>query len=203
MIPISSSAQKVLAKDPVMHRLLQKVTPKENTSIGDVYVDLLSSIISQQISTKVARVIYSRFLDLFDGSTPSPQQLIDTEYSVLKSVGLSNQKTRYMFNIAQYWIDHSLHQMDWQEHNDEDVISILTGIKGVGVWTAQMILMFTLERPDVLPAGDLAIQQSMIKHYGIESSSKKELFQAMEEIAKVWSPYRTVACLYLWRAKDL
>lgn len=200
---IPSHIKQHLSKDPVMKKLIDAVIPKINQSIGDVYEDLLSSIVSQQISVNVAKVIYGRFLDLYNGTTPDPQTLLDTEFEVLKSVGLSNQKTRYMLNIAQFWIDKNLAAQNWHELSDEEILSLLTQIKGVGEWTVQMILMFSLERDDVLPVGDLVIQLSMIKHYGIEANKKKDLYNEMRVIAEQWSPYRTTACKYLWRAKDL
>lgn len=192
-----------LSKDPVMAGLIAAVTPKVNQSIGDVYADLLSSIVSQQISTKVAKVIHGRFLDLYQGETPSPLQILDTEYDVLRSVGLSNQKTAYMINIAQFWVDHRLMDTDWNAMSDQQILDLLTQIKGVGEWTVQMILMFTLEREDVLPVEDLVIQLSMVKHYEISYDKKAELKRKMKEVAQQWSPYQTIACKYLWRAKDL
>jgi len=192
-----------LKSDPVMATLIDKVTPKVSSFLGDIYVDLCSSIVSQQISTKVAKVIYGRFVDMYDGVAPSPQQILDTEFDDLRSVGLSKQKTGYMQNIANFWIDNKLHNQDWNLLTDQEIIDLLIQIKGVGEWTVQMILMFSLERPDVLPVLDLVIQQSMIKHYGIEVVKKRELFDKMKVIAKQWSPYRTIACRYLWRAKDL
>ncbi len=200
---ISKKALAHIAKDPIMKQLIAAITPKVNTSIGDVYADLLSSIVSQQISVKAARAIYLRFLDLYDGETPTPEMLVNTEYDTLRSVGLSNQKTTYMQNIARYWIDQKLLNQDWNSLNDQEIIKQLIQIKGVGEWTIQMILMFSLERPDVLPLDDLVIQLSMIKHYGIKAEKKRELKNKMTEIAESWAPYRTTACRYLWRARDL
>ena len=202
-LPISSNIKNHLSKDPVMKKLIQSVNPKVNESTGDVYQDLLSSIISQQISVKVARVIYARFLDLFDGITPDAHTLLDADYEVLRSVGLSNQKATYMQNIARFWIDSELQNQDWTQLSDQEIIDLLTQIKGVGEWTVQMILMFSLEREDIMPVSDLIIQLSMIKHYGIEADKKRDLYHEMRSIADQWSPYRSYACRYLWRAKDL
>lgn len=200
---IDKKALKHLKKDPIMAKIITVVTPKVSSFLGDIYIDLCSSIVSQQISTKVAKVIYGRFLDLFDGVAPSPDQILETEFDDLKSVGLSRQKTGYMQNIATFWIEHKLHNQDWDQLSDQEIIDLLTQIKGVGEWTVQMILMFSLERPDVLPVLDLAIQQSMAKHYNVEAEKKKELFTKMKATAEQWIPYRTIACRYLWRAKDL
>lgn len=200
---IDKKALKHLKKDPIMADIIKSVRPKVSHFLGDIYVDLCSSIVSQQISTKVAKVIYARFLDMYDGVAPTPEQVLDTEFDDLKSVGLSRQKTNYMQNIATFWVEHKLHAQDWDQLSDQEIIDLLTQIKGVGEWTVQMILMFSLERPDVLPVLDLVIQQSMMKHYNFTAEKKRELFNKMIEIAEPWKPYRTIACRYLWRAKDL
>ena len=202
-IYIDKKALKHLKKDPVMASLIKRVIPKVSSFSGDLYVDLCSSIVSQQISTKVAKVIYSRFLDLYDGIPPTPEQLLETPFDDLRSASLSKQKGTYMQNIATFWIDKKLQNQDWNNLSDQEILDLLTQIKGVGEWTVQMILMFSLERPDVLPVGDLVIQQSMIKHYGILAEKKKELYTKMHATAEQWVPYRTIACRYLWRAKDL
>lgn len=200
---IDQKALKYLRKDPILSEIISKVNPKVSSFLGDVFVDLCSSIVSQQISTKVAKVIYGRFLDLYDGLAPTPQQILDTDFDDLRAVGLSKQKTAYMQNIASFWLEGKLQNQDWTLLSDKDIVDLLTQIKGVGEWTVQMILMFSLERPDILPVLDLVIQQSMAKHYKIKAEKKKVLFAKMEEIAEQWKPYRTIACRYLWRAKDL
>lgn len=202
-IYIDKDALKHLRKDSVLANIMDRVIPKISSFSGDIYVDLCSSIVSQQISTKVAKVIYARFLDLYDGSPPTPEQLMETDFDDLRSASLSKQKGTYMQNIATFWIENRLHNKDWTKCSDDYILELLTQIKGVGEWTVQMILMFSLERPDVLPVGDLVIQQSMIKHYGIQAEKKKELYAKMNVIAESWIPYRTIACRYLWRAKDL
>ncbi len=200
---IDKKALKHLRKDPVLARLMKRVIPKISSFSGVLYADLCSSIVSQQISTKVAKVIYGRFLDLYDGIPPTPEQLLNTDTDDLRAASLSKQKSAYMKNIASFWIEHKLHNQNWDQLSDQDILDLLTQIKGVGEWTVQMILMFSLERPDVMPVGDLVIQQSMVKHYGIEAEKKKELYNKMHETAEQWIPYRTIACRYLWRAKDL
>lgn len=192
-----------LKNDTILGSLINRVTPKVSSFLGDIYVDLCSSIVSQQISTKAAKVIYARFLDLYDGVAPSPNQLLQTEIDDLKAVGLGKQKSSYMQNIATFWIDNKLHNQDWKKLSDQEIIDLLIQIKGVGEWTIQMILMFSLERNDVFPVLDLVIQQSMVKHYDIKAEKKRELFNKMKDIAAPWAPYRTIACRYLWRAKDL
>lgn len=200
---IDKKALKHLKKDPILAKIITKVNPKVSSFLGDIYVDLCSSIVSQQISVKVAKVIYGRFIDLYDGVPPTPQQILDSEFDDLRGVGLSKQKTAYMQNIATFWQEHKLQNQDWTLLSDKEIVDLLTQIKGVGEWTVQMILMFSLERPDVLPVLDLVIQQSMTKHYNIKAEKKRALFNKMEIIAEQWIPYRTIACRYLWRAKDL
>lgn len=192
-----------LGKDPVMGRLIEAVTPKVNESLGDVYNDLVYSIISQQISVKVAKVIRQRLLDLYQGAYPTPDQILDTAYDDLRSVGLSNQKTGYMINIANFWKEHNLHKQDWEAMTDQEIIDLLTQIKGVGIWTVQMILMFALERPDVFPIDDLVVQNGIIAHYNVSYNSKKEMKQKLHKIAEAWTPYKSTACRYLWRAKGI
>ena len=200
---IDKKALKQIEKDPIMAYIMKEVSPKVSSFSGDLYTDLCSSIVSQQISVKVAKVIYSRFLDLYDGIPPTPEQLLATDFEALRAASLSKQKGTYMQNITTFWIQNKLNKQDWNLLSNEEILDLLTKIKGVGEWTVQMILMFSLERPDILPLGDLVIQQSMVKHYGIQAKNKKDLYAKMQAIADQWIPYRTIACRYLWRAKDL
>ena len=128
--------------------------------------------------------------------------LLATDNEVLRSAGLSYQKAGYLKNIAQFSIDKSLDYKKLKSKTDEDLITYLTEIKGVGRWTVEMILMFSLKRTDILPEDDLGIQQGMIKAVGIETQNKKELKALMQQHAAKWSPYRTYASMYLWRWKD-
>ena len=127
--------------------------------------------------------------------------ILDTDRATFRSVGLSNQKTNYFYNIATFFSEPGNKRIQWKRLSDEDIISKLVTIKGVGKWTVQMILMFTLGRPDVFPIDDLGIQLSMKDHYGIKAE-KKELKIKMTKIAEEWTPYRTLASRYLWAARD-
>lgn len=193
-------AIKCLSKDPKLKNIINQIDIGNNHGERQVYGSLLRSIISQQLSVKAADTIYKRFLELFDNN-PSPQAILDKSIEELRSVGLSNQKAGYMQNIATFFNDKNLHEEDWASYSDEEVIQLLTQIKGVGVWTVQMILMFTLNREDVFPTADLGIQQAIQKLYKIDSTGKV-LIQEMNRISEKWRPYRTFACLYLWRWKD-
>ena len=168
---------------------------------GNVYQSLMKSIVSQQLSTKVADVIWGRFINLFEDNKPHPLQIIDFDIETMKSVGLSGQKANYIKNVSIYFTENNLIDFDWSGLSDEEIIQILTKIKGVGVWTVQMILIFTLKRPDVFPVLDLGIQQGIKKLYALESSGKI-LMQEMEQISEEWRPFRSYASRIIWKWKD-
>lgn len=166
-----------------------------------VYFDLLESIVSQQLSVKAAATIFDRFCSLFPEGYPTPELLLSMETEQLRSAGLSNQKTGYLKNVARFALEHDLDRLGWADYSDAEITSLLTQIKGVGRWTSEMILMFTLGRPDVFPIDDLGIQQAMTKLYRLTDTGKT-LRHQMLELSDPWRPYRTVACRYLWRWKD-
>jgi len=162
---------------------------------------LLSSIISQQLSTKVAKIIFNRLKDLFVGGYPDAKQLLITDHQVLRGIGLSNNKANYVKNVADFSLQNNITFEYLCEKTDEEVVDYLTQIKGVGNWTVQMILMFPMDRPNVFPVNDLGIQNVMKKLYRIELE-KKELQLKLHEIAENWSPYKTLASKYLWKIGD-
>ncbi len=168
----------------------------------NIPVRLMASIMSQQLSTKVAAVIFKRFLDLFGGKEPKPKQVVDIDFDTLRAIGLSNAKTNYVKNVAAFCIEHKINDKKLLAMQNEAIIELLTQIKGVGQWTVEMLLMFSLGREDLLALDDLGIQNGMIKVYGLQDLNKKELRQKMIEIAEPWRPYRTYACLHLWRWQD-
>ncbi len=167
----------------------------------DVYLYLCFSILSQQLSTKVADVIRRRFLDLYP-TKPSPAQILATSHETLRSIGLSGAKANYVHNVAKFSIEFGMDQKKLSKMNNEEVIEYLTKIKGVGRWTVEMLLIFTLGREDVFAVDDLGIQQAMIAVYKLDKSDKKKLHADMLRISAKWSPYRSYACLHLWRHKD-
>ncbi|MBT8228633.1 MAG: DNA-3-methyladenine glycosylase 2 family protein [Bacteroidia bacterium] len=164
---------------------------------GNVFNELVKAIVYQQISYKAADSIYSRFIELFDSEKYMPAELSKQKFEDLRSAGLSNQKANYVKNIALFFEEHQLINCDWERLSDEEIIDLLTRIKGVGTWTVHMILIFQLCRPDVFPDKDLAIQIVMKKLYRI-NSEKRQLLVDMNKIAHNWSPYRSFASLYLW-----
>lgn len=168
---------------------------------GNVYHNLLESIVSQQLSVKVADVIWGRFINLFDNQTIDSDKINNMDIETMRSVGLSYQKSNYIKNVALFFEENKLIDHNWDNYSDEEIIHQLTKIKGVGVWTVQMILIFTLNRPDVLPVLDLGIQQGMKKLYNLESTGK-DLHKDMEKIAENWKPYRSHASRLIWKWKD-
>jgi DNA-3-methyladenine glycosylase II len=179
---------------------LQEIAALERRN--KVHLHICASIISQQLSTKVAAVIYARFLALFSKKTPSPKNILALPFDELKGIGLSHSKTNYVINVCRFFIDNRITDSQLHQMEDEALITHLTQIKGVGRWTAEMILMFTLAREDVFAIDDLAIQQAMAKLYALDTADKRALKQQMTQISNQWKPYRTFACLYLWGWKD-
>lgn len=163
---------------------------------------LMASIMSQQLSTKVAQVIYRRFLELYNSKEPKPQQVLDTPFEKLRGIGLSNAKVSYVQNVAQFCMEHKITDKKLLRMSNEEIIELLTQIKGVGRWTVEMLLMFTLGREDVFAVDDLGIQQAIVKTYKLDDSNKKALREKMIKISEKWKPYRTYACLHLWKWKD-
>ncbi|MDB5230406.1 MAG: DNA-3-methyladenine glycosylase 2 family protein [Chitinophagaceae bacterium] len=177
--------------------------PQEELTLRkNIPLRLMASIMSQQLNTKVAKVIYHRFLDLYKGKEPKPQQVLDTSPEVLRSIGLSNAKVQYVKNVAEFCIENNINDKKLMKMSNEDIIELLTQIKGIGKWTVEMLLMFTLGREDVFAVDDLGIQQAMAKLYKLDNLDKKQLKEKMLKLSAKWSPYRTYACLHLWGWKD-
>lgn len=191
-----------LSKDKKLLPLLNTVEPYLLKKRKNICLRLCASIMSQQLSTKVAEVIFKRFLELYGGDEPTPQQIIDTPFDQLRGIGLSNAKVSYVQNIARYLIEHNADDRKINKMTNDEVIDFLLPIKGVGRWTIEMLLMFTLGREDVFAVDDLGIQQAMAKVYKIDPADKKAMKEKMLKISAKWSPYRTYACFYLWKFKD-
>lgn len=164
----------------------------------DIYLSLQNSIVSQQLSTKVVKIIWQRFTDLFVDGYPKAEDVLNKEHELLRSIGLSNNKARYIKNVAEFSINNDISFDYLQDKSDNEIIEYLTQIKGVGKWTVQMILMFPMDRANVFPVDDLGIQNGMKNLYQIELE-KKELKQRMIEIANHWHPYKTLASKYIWK----
>jgi DNA-3-methyladenine glycosylase II len=191
-----------LSKDKKLLPLLHTVTPYELKKRKNVCVRLCASIMSQQLSTKVAAVIFKRFLALYDDKEPTPQQIIGTPFDTLRGIGLSNAKVAYVQNVARHMLDYKVEDKHFSKMTNEEVVAFLTTIKGVGRWTVEMLLMFTLGREDVFAVDDLGIQQAMARIYKIDPADKKAMREKMLKLSAKWAPYRTYACFYLWKYKD-
>lgn len=191
-----------LGQDKKLKTVIDLQEPYVLQKRNQVWLHLCGSIMSQQLSTKVADVIHQRFLKLYPPKKPTIDLVLDTPFETLRGVGLSNAKTNYVRNVCTFFKEEKLTDAKLHSMSNEELIAYLTQIKGVGQWTVEMLLMFTFGREDVFALDDLGIQQSMIKLYKIKHSNKKELRDKMIKLSKKWSPYRTYACRYLWGWKD-
>lgn len=194
-----------LSKDAVMQSVIKAtdfqiyLKPPER----NVFTALMESIVSQQLSVKAADTIYGRFVNLFPHQQPTPEAILATTEEALRGVGLSLQKAKYVKNVASFALENNLETPALELLTDEELIALLTQIKGVGRWTVEMILMFTLLRHDIFPIDDLGIYQSMVEVYQIDTTQdKKEIRKQLTVIAENWRPYRTWACRYLWKWRD-
>ena len=193
------------AADPVLRELIDRYGPdglheRREGGQSEHYGALVRAIVGQQLSTKAAAAIYRRLADRFGGREPTPAEILaDDPEDLRASAGLSRAKVVYLRSLAEHVTDGSLELDRLDSLSDDEVIAELTAVKGIGVWSAQMFLMFHLERPDVLPVGDLGIRKAMMVAYELEELPQAA---AMEAIAECWKPHRTLACRYLWRSLD-
>ena len=191
-----------LSKDKKLRKVIGSTRPYKLTKRKNICLRLCASIMSQQLSTRVAEVIYKRFLELYGRKEPRPDQILSTPPETLRAIGLSNAKVSYVQNVARFALEQGMDEKKLMKMSNEEVIDYLTQIKGVGQWTVEMILMFTLGREDVFAADDLGIQTAMARLYKLDKENKKAFREEMLRISSSWSPYRTYGCLYLWRWKD-
>jgi DNA-3-methyladenine glycosylase II len=204
---LSAKARKALgASDPTMAGLMERVGKidlatrlrrRKEERPADAYGALLRAIVGQQLSTKAARTIYLRVLDLFGGSTPSPEQLLEAGEEDLRACGLSGRKTEYVRDLAAHVLSGELELDRLQELEDEQVIEEIVAVRGLGRWTAEMFLLFHLQRPDVLSGGDLGIRKAIQIEYGLEEMPTPT---RVLEIGEPWRPHRSLASLYLWES---
>ena len=194
-----------LAQDPVMAGLIERfggpIAHEEDAEPRtDLYGALLRSITGQQLSVKAAAAIYGRLIARFGDRAPTPEELLADDPDELRTAaGLSRAKTASLRSLAEHVLDGRLRLDALAELPDEEVIAELVAVKGIGEWTAHMYLMFTLNRPDVLPTGDQGIKNAVMTAYDLDAAPKPD---ALTEIAEPWRPHRTRACLYLWRSLD-
>ncbi len=196
-----TEAYKALKSDPVMKEVIRFTGRLEEVGHKDLFTSLLRSIVGQQLSGKAADTIWSRFIALFPRKKPTADALLAIDIELLRGAGLSYQKAGYLKNIALFSKEQTLDYRKLHTKTDEELIEYLTSIKGVGKWTVEMILIFTLNRQDVFPLDDLGIQQAMVKLFNLRKTGK-ELKKEMLKRSAVWAPYRSLATRHLWNWKD-
>lgn len=184
--------------DPVLNTLIKKYPKPHFTDRSDFLLrELIESIISQQLSIKASDTIFARFVGLFPhGEFPSAEQILAIDDELIRSAGLSYAKVSYVKSVANAFVGDLIDIEKIRKQSDEDVITELTQIKGIGRWTAEMILIFTLYRPDVFSIGDLGLRNAITKLYGV--TDRKEMLK----LSETWKPHRSTACWYLWRSLE-
>ena len=185
--------------DPVLAKLVKNLgeLPKSRKLCSRLE-HLVEAIISQQLSVKASDTIYKRFLGLFPKSKfPKPEQIFKLKTQQLRAVGISNQKAIYIFDLAEKVVNKKINLRTLHTLSDEEVIQTLIQVKGIGRWTAEMFLMFSLQRPDIFSVGDLGLKNAIIRLYGLKQPlTEKQL----HNLVKKWSPYKTIASRYLWKS---
>jgi DNA-3-methyladenine glycosylase II len=204
---VSAGARKALAAaDPTMAALIERVGTidlatrlrrRSEERPPDAYGALLRAIVGQQLSTKAARTIYLRVVDVFGGITPSPAQLLEADEADLRGAGLSGRKVEYVRDLARHVLSGELELDRLDQLGDEEAIEEIVAVRGLGRWTAEMFLIFHLERPDVLSGGDLGIRKAVQIEYGLEEMPTPE---RVLEVGEPWRPHRSLASLYLWES---
>lgn len=201
---MNPAAEELSTADATLGGLIDAVGPldleaRRRGRPTDPYGALVRSIVGQQLSVKAARSIYERLTGLFEGHTPTPEELLQADPELVRSAGLSRSKVAYLRDLAEHVADGELDLEGLSERSDEEVARALTQVKGLGQWTADMFLMFHLGRPDVLPVGDLGVRRAVERAYGLEGLPDAG---TLEALAERWRPHRTLACIYLWRSLD-
>jgi DNA-3-methyladenine glycosylase II len=185
--------------DPVLRAIIERVGPCRMEFSPAEFCSLAEAIVYQQLNGKAAVTIFKRFVALA-GEPLTPESILKLSNEQLRSVGLSKQKSTYLKDLAAKTASGLLDFSRLPELSDEEVIAHLTQIKGIGVWTAHMFLMFSLRRPNVLPTGDYGVQVAVKRHYKKRKLPKPK---DLEKIARAWEPYRSIACWYMWRSLDI
>lgn len=194
-----STALRRLRRDPVMKAIIQQVGPYAMTFGEPTFESLARSIVGQQLSTKVARVIYQRLQDALPDGRVTPAAVLKLRPAKMRAIGLSGAKTEYIRDLARHTVNGKVRFEDLPGQELEFVVEHLTQVKGVGVWTAHMFLIFALRHPDVLPVGDLGIRTAIRRAYGLEALPTP---QQIEALAERWRPYCSIASWYLWRSLE-
>ena len=193
------SAKRSLARrDPVMAAIMRAHPKIFLVRRGEPFMTLARAIVGQQISVKAAQSVWDRVVTCVGGDV-SPQTVLGRERPVLRACGLSDRKTEYICDLAQHFANGSIHVHRWPAMGDEEIIAELVAVRGIGRWTAEMFLIFSLLRPDVFPLDDLGLQKGIRVAY---FANRKVALSTMRRIGERWRPWRSVATWYLWRSLD-
>jgi DNA-3-methyladenine glycosylase II len=200
----SADDRELMRADKVLRRVMEEQGPihpeiDRRGSRSDPYEALARAIVGQQLSTKAAASIWAKLLEQFGGQTPTPEQILRKRPTTLRKAGLSNAKVAFLRDLAAHVRDGRLDLKRLAKLSDEDISAELIAVKGIGLWTTEMFLIFHLGREDVVSAGDLGIRRAIQIAYGLEELPS---IDEVERIAEPWRPHRTLACLYLWRSLD-
>lgn len=187
-----------LRRDPVLADLVDGTEPPTQRSSHDLFTDLADAIVSQQLSVKAAASIMGRFTDLFTDGRPVPAEVARMDDATLRGAGLSRGKVRYLRSIAEAVLDGTIDLETIARYDDEAFITALTTLPGVGRWTAEMMLIFSLGRGDVFSVGDLGLRKAVARLYDLDRDDR----EAINAVALRWRPYRSLACHYLWKSLD-
>ncbi len=197
---ILTAADYLVKQDKVLSTIIKNIGIINLTPPTKYFNPLLRAIIGQQLSTSAARAIYKRFIEFFNNS-PHPDLILSTDDSVLRSLGLSNSKVKYVKDFSQKILSKEIHLAGLAKKSDEEIIEELTKVKGIGTWTVHMFLIFTLGRLNVLPVSDLGIRKAVMLNYGLKKMPDEKKIRLIAK-KNNWHPYCTVASLYLWQSLD-
>jgi len=187
-------------QDPILAVIIDKTSPVKLRKSGNYFSDLVESIISQQLSSKAADTIFRRFVSLFPDNKVTPENVVALDIEAIRNAGVSYQKILYIKDLAKKTLESDIIFEQFETMADEAIIDELTKIKGIGRWTAEMFLMFSMERPDVFSYGDLGLRRAIQNLYDFDHEPTLE---EAKKIAERWKPFRTIACCYLWRSREL
>jgi DNA-3-methyladenine glycosylase II len=185
-------------KDPIIEALIKKYGELDWNYEVDIYRDIIESIISQQLSVKASDTIFKRVIDLFGGKLPTPQEVLLMPDEKMRACGVSFSKIKYIKGFCQVIVDKQIDLENLPTLSDEEVVEELTQLKGIGKWTAEMILIFTLKRPDIFSMGDLGLRTAVSRLYMVDRDDIK----AIEKITSKWMPFRSMASRYLWKSLE-
>lgn len=187
-----------LEKDPVMKKLIRRHAPPKFNRNESIFLDLIETVINQQLSGIASDTIFRRFKNIFRGKTIDPKGVHAVSDKRLRECGISFQKIRYIKGLCLAALKREIDFEKFQELSDKEVIKQLVSLKGIGMWSAEMMLIFSLGRPDVFSTGDLGLCKAVSNLYNVDRKDKKKI----EEISQRWIPYRSAACWYLWRSLE-